>query len=408
MLTVDLIRVRVKGKELLPRLLDPTDADLLSRVGSLPPMLDEAVSTGWTRAQLQATLRSLEGDDADHRLIRGIGKVLTDRATFEVCTEIDPAELRTAAFVRAAQTGPLARRPGPTGRRTRDDVFGELAESFDMDGAALGAALYSDLKDEQRVTAYTGPATAEEIVHRYNVVLHQSLLLRATNVKVSVSAKDPKRLRQLVRALKFHQLMFRMESGHDGGVTFIVDGPQSLLAQNTRYGMQLANFFPTVLLQPSPWRLEAEVLWGRRRKFKKRLLISSEHGLVTHKRDQGVWRSNIEKWFEERFAKVSSDWTLEPGNPVPMKGQSFVAPDFTLRCGNRVGHLDIVGYWRKGYLKQRIAETPKNVVLAVSRKLAGDKNPIPQSMANQVVWFTNVIPVADVIKRVEQIATADQ
>jgi len=408
-LTSDLLRTRIQGRRIAPSFIDPSSERLNGRADELLQIFTRAAAESWTRGQLTAGVREVEGTATDHKLIRGLAKVLTDACTFETISPLPPAELRARVFAHAARTGPLALRAGLTGRRTADTVLAEIgAELPPPEGggawtpAALQRALYADLKDEQLLTERAGPRDARALLHRYNTALVQALLLRASRVEVSLTRPAPKRVRQLVRYLKFFQLMFRM-SREDGQVDLVVDGPQSLLRQSTRYGLQLATFFPAVLLQPGAWSLEAELRWGKRN-LRKQLLLSSARGLVSHYRDRGAWRSNIEQWFEERFTAAQTDWVMGPGEPLNLGQQSVLVPDFTFRKDGRVGHLDIVGYWRRGYLRKRLAGTPSNVIVAVSRQLSGETGALPQTLQRRVLGFAKVIPVKKVLERLEMVA----
>jgi hypothetical protein len=171
--------------------------------------------------------------------------------------------------------------------------------------------------------------------------------------------------------------------------------------------MQLATFFPAVVLQPGEWDLKAEILWGRKRKLRKQLELSSTQDLVSHYRDTGTWRSQIEIWFEERFAKLDTDWELLPGQPIDLGEQQMMVPDFSFRKGNRIGHLDIVGYWRKSYLKTRLERTPDHVILAVSKGLSGETKALPKTVQSQILSFAKVIPAKDVVERLEKISRAE-
>ena len=66
-------------------------------------------------------------------------------------------------------------------------------------------------------------------------------------------------------------------------------------------------------------------------------------------------------------------------------------------------------YWRfdkkrKGYLTERLARTPSNVILAVSRRLAGEINKLTKKMQLQVVTYAEIIPAKEVLSRLEIIA----
>lgn len=397
MLTGDLVRVRIHQKSIQPAFIDPDDEALLARAEQLIDIYREAQSESWTRGRIDDAATEVEGLETDIRLTRGLAKVLADRAEFVVDAPLEPSLLRERVFTAAAASGPLARRAGPTGRRVAADVLAEVASELGTTPEVLSRALYADLKDEQVLAGVDLPEP-KALLERYNVALVQAVLLKATSLGLRLASPDPKRVRQLYRALKFHGLMYRaVREDHDWLLE--VDGPLSLLQQSTRYGLQLALFFPTVLLGDSPWILEAEVRWGKRG-LRKQLQLSHTLGLVGTARDVGAWKSRVEQWFEERFRELDSGWDMTAGEALDLGGQELLVPDFTFTKGGRKAHLDIVGWWRKGYLKRRLANLPPNVVLAVSRKLAAEAAELPAS----VVSFAEVIPPKVVLERIEAVA----
>ena len=415
MLTRDLLRIKITGKVIEPQYVDPQNAKMLARATAVMEVFDTALSEQRTRAWLAAQLREVEGLDPAHKLVKGLSKVLLDKCEFEADSPLPPAELRARVFGMAAESGPLAWHPGPLGQRTARDVWTELAAELSPDAESgrewsadeLQDALYADLPDQQKLTRRSGPQTPEELLHRYNVALVQALLLHASAVTVRMQRPDAKRVRQLFRYLKFHQLMYRV-SGSASELAVHVDGPQSLLRQSSRYGLQLAIFFPAVLLQPGTWTLQAELLWGRTRKLKKSLTVAHSRELRSHYADRGAWRSNAEKWFIERFEQLDSGWTIHPGELLDLGRQKLLVPDLTLRRDGRVAHLDIVGFWRRSYLDKRVAQTPKHVVLAVSRRLLGDKSKLPDALANRLVPFAEIIPAKKVLARLEAVSIAER
>ena len=143
---------------------------------------------------------------------------------------------------------------------------------------------------------------------------------------------------------KFHRLMFTVKK-RGKKVIFSIDGPQSLFQQSTKYGMQLALFLPSLLLQPCSWKLEANLLWGKKKKFKKKLRLTEQMGLKSHYKATGTWRSQAEVWFEERFLAKSTDWVLSPGELVKLSGQNVIIPDFSFKKGNVVAYMEILGFW---------------------------------------------------------------
>ncbi len=403
MLTGPLLRVQIRGKGIRPRLVDPDDPALLARAAEVSALFQEALSTGLTRGVLEDRLRELEGVEVDTRFTRGLAKVLLDRSELSTVAPLDPVEVRQRVFAHAAATGPLARRAGPTGRRVAADVFAEVAEQIGASADDIAASLYADLREEQRLVACR-LLPPDKLLHRYNVAQVQAILLRAAWMKVRLVTPRPKRVAQLLRFARFHQLMYRVETVAGGAAVLVhLDGPESLLRQSSRYGMQLATFFPAVLLQEGAWTVEAEVLWGKR-KLAKKLLVTHEAGIRSHYRDTGVWRSRTEQWFEERWGEGHDGWSLHPGELQVIEGQHMLVPTWTFRKEGRTAHLDVVGFWRKSYLQQRLERTPADVVLAVSRRLCGDKQGLPGHLRDRVIDFAEVIPVGKVVAILDQVA----
>ncbi|NOY27082.1 MAG: DUF790 family protein [Oligoflexia bacterium] len=404
MLTGDLLRVRVKGKELHCAFIDPNNPRLLDRARELVDLFTRAVAQQWTSGAMEDALRELVGVDTDHKLTRGLAKVLLDRCDQGMLAELDPVDLRRRVFTAAAQGPIVAQQAGPTGRRVATDVFAQVGADLGVSAQLVAACLYADLKDQQRFISWKA-LDPTALLHRYNLALAQAVLLRASWLKLRLVAPAPKRLAQLLRYARFHQLMYRVESVAGGAAVLLhLDGPESLLRQSTRYGMQIATFLPAVLLQTGAWSLEAEIQWGRGRKLKKALNLDQDTGLVSHYRDTGTWKSQAEEFFEARWGDGHGGWTMRPGQVQVVQGQHVLVPAYTFEKDGRVAHLDIVGYWRKGYLQQRLERTPKNVVLAVSKRLCGDKAALPKALAEQILPFAEIIPVKKVVARLEVVA----
>jgi predicted nuclease of restriction endonuclease-like RecB superfamily len=368
MLTGDLVRVRIEQQRLRPSWVDRDDAKLLERAEELVALFRQALAEQWNRGRIDEAVKAVAGTGIDHKLTRGLAKVLTDRGEFDTRGAVDPVELRREVFRRAAEVGPIARNAGATGRRTASDLLAEVAAERAVDGD-LARALYSDLQEEQVLVAWED-IEPRDLLDRYNVALVQAAL----------------------------QLMYRIERD-DTATAISIDGPESLLKSTTRYGLQLAVFFPILPRLTCAWSLSALLRWGRRR-LRKTMRITNEMGLVSTIEIKGKWKSQAEEWFEDRFPALESGWTLGPGQPIDLGKQDLIVPDFTFEKRGRVAHLDIVGFWRKPYLQRRLANLPDNVILAVSKKLVADKAAVPKG----VLVFGEAISPKDVLERIEKVA----
>ena len=179
-----------------------------------------------------------------------------------------------------------------------------------------------------------------------------------------------------------------------------------MFSQSSRYGLALANFFPALLLQPGPRTMEATVLWTKAN-HRKTLTVTHEDGLVSHYTDRGGYKTREAEWFAERFEALDTPWKLSEGEaPIALGSKGVLFPDFTLKKGRKVAHLELMGFWRGDDLGKKIALIerygPGNVILAVSRKLKGSKEALAHA-PDWVIDFAQVLPPKKVVALADQI-----
>lgn len=406
MLTGSLLRVRATREEIRPAYIDPQKPRYRERVALILERTHEARRHGRTRGELEEELeQEVVGTGVDHKLTRGLIHLLLQRCTFETRTPMDPQALRMRLF----EQGPVARRAGPGERRTAEDCFRELAAELQCEPDEVRRGMFGDL-DRNQVLVDCEVEDPDWLLHRYNVALVQGILVRANQVRVAVSTARPERIRQLFAHVKFRQLMYRVEKTASG-FALELDGPASLFRLSTRYGVQLASFFPALPLQPDPWAVRARVKW---RRLHRTLEVDHTQGLRSHLPDRGTWIPREAEWFEQRFRARERDWTLERGGAlVPLGNQDALVPDYVLRRDGRRAWLEIVGMWRRNWLERRIHLVKEhgvpNLILAVSRNLLGDKGKaLPRQRNVRLVPFARIIPVKDVLAAAEVCATGEE
>lgn len=402
MLTGDLLLISTDKKQIKPRLIDPQSKRYLEFAELILAIVRAAYTNEKPRLSIEAEINDLCAGITDHKVVQGIAKMMLDRCEFELSAlqekiPISPYELRIEAFQLAQDLGPIAYQP-QEGRKTAADIWAILAEKYECDAQQLRRFLYADRNDMQCITSLRDFAKPEDLLHRYNMGLCQAILLRSTQIQLRLKAPEPKMLRYLFQSIKFHRLMFSIETrGND--ILIVLDGPQSLLSQSSRYGLQLANCFPIIPLFECEWSLHADLLWGKKHKFKKQMQLSSQNGLVSHYQKKGTWRSNAELWFEERFLALETDWVLEGATPIHLDDQNILVPDFSFRKDQHVVHMEIVGFWRKEYLEKRLAQCPNNMFLAVSRKLVSDQKKMTAKQQEKLILFAEIISAKEVVSK---------
>jgi predicted nuclease of restriction endonuclease-like RecB superfamily len=405
LLPLALVRTRARGSDLVPRWIDPADPELRALAAAIVALFRDAAEARWTRGQLAAEIADLAPLLPDRKLFEGLVKLCQDRVESAADADIDAVALRAEVFALARARGPLGYEPGPLGRPVAADILGEVAATRGVPTERIAAALYGDLEEAHPILGFDVP-DEDWLLRRYNVALAQGMLLAAAQVRIRLASPTPARIRQLLRRARFHQLI--LQARRDGADLVVeLDGPISLFEQSTRYGFQLAAFLPSLLLQEGPWRLEADLVWTPRR-LRRQFALAHDAGLVSHAADVGGHQTREEQWFLERFQATTTDWALEVGgDPIDLGGRGYAIPDFTLRRGKQVAHLEIVGFWKADGLARRLELLrrygPGNVILAVSRKLcAGGEGAAEPGV--ELVPFAQVVPVKAVLEAAEKVS----
>ena len=307
--------------------------------------------------------------------------MLEDRAEFEVVSDVPPDEVREKVFSAAADYRLQMRGAGagPAHRNVfrRDEIIKAVAADLNLEPDAVMKALFADLRDENRLLRFED-LTAQRLIDRYNVALGQAVLLRSVHVRAEVRNERPLRYRQLLRKLKFHRLLHRVEGNMSEGYVFEIDGPLSLFSATTKYGMQVAMFLPS-LLSCSNFRLEAELRWGPRREVRS-FYLDSRDGLVSHVQDTGTYVPAELTAFFERFRQVAPEWDIsEATNIFELGSEGVWVPDYrAVHTATGVDvFIDVVGYWKKSSLERLTrllpVHGPARFVLAISERLKVDE-----------------------------------
>ncbi|MEQ1507031.1 MAG: DUF790 family protein [Myxococcota bacterium] len=421
MLGSDLVVATVRGKTITPVRADRDDPEVLALAERIVDGFRAAAEVrgriGEIATELEDAAREHPADHGGPKLARGLVKIAQDRCTAETAVDLDPPALRRDVFLRAAARGPLGLPDDPFGRPTAGQLLDEVGTERGVSGEAVGEALYGDLPTERRIEAFDVPSAAW-LVDRYDTALVQGLLLAATELRIVLDAPTAPRMRQLVRWVKFHQLLHTARRVGDR-LELVLDGPMSVFGPSTRYGQQLARFFPALLLQPGPWRMEASVAWTRG-KYRKELVVTDADGFRSHYPDTGAYRTKAIDQFFAQFADKDRGWTLTEGElPIAVGDKHLVFPDLTLRTAVPAGagagqaprevHVELLGYWRPDALAERLATLdrygPPNLIVAVSRKLRGAKaGELPDHP--RLVPYADVLSVTKVLEAAEGLAAA--
>ena len=260
--------------------------------------------------------------------------------------------------------------------------------------------MFSDLKEAQRLLTFT-PPDVMGFLRRYNVALAQGVLLHALDMDVQLPGAEPRRLRQLIRYLKFFRLLFAVDFRGDG-VRIRIDGPLSVIKQTKAYGVRLATFLPALLLLED-FSMTAEIRWKRRRYTTS---LSPANGLVSHYRDSGAWLPEEMSHFIKRLREIAPPgWAVREASSLrSLGGRAVYVPDLRITTPRGDALLEIIWPWKvmrwKQYYQLFLAHAPQNAFLCVSTKTVDqafrDNNTDPRLI------YYRATPLADrTIKAIE-------
>lgn len=367
MLTGNLVRVRHARNKLIPQYIDEQDPRLRETAEQLLTLF--RTLQGSTRGEMEEEVVNTIGDNPTTLVEQGLAKLLEDRCEFDVESSHPPDELREAVFRLAASQR-------ASSGFDRAKVLGDVAGTLQVTAEEIERGLFADLKMEQRVISFQD-FTVEQLLQRYNVALAQAILLRATKVTVSIARETPQRYRKLFRAVKFHRLICEFAKSGTDEYTLTLDGPLSLFSATQKYGVQLANFLPT-LLHCKQFGLKAAVRWGAQKK-EKEFFLESGDGLKSHLTDCGDYVPKELMMFAESFRKQIDDWEIVEETELLLAGNSVWPPDFALvhRPTQKRVYLEILGFWRKTevdkHYRQLRKELKEPFLLAVSDQFNVDE-----------------------------------
>jgi predicted nuclease of restriction endonuclease-like RecB superfamily len=398
LLTNDLVRIRRKGELVLPRFLSEGERERL-----LPTArrFVESYSSmiGRSRAELDDALDAVAIGARDRAIGLGLRKLCDDRVELAAPGTLDPEATRAAVFAASAR----AHRE-KEGGFDRAGVLRAVASELGASVEAIEEALFSDLEEAQRVVAFQS-TTAEELLGSYDLALVQALLLRATRVRVTAAGVETGRLRALLRAARFHGLLYVVEQrGLSWQLT--LDGPFSMFDAVQRYGLRLAVFLPHVVALGS-YSFEADLLVGKERR-PMRLELDGSCPLVASRIAPIGPRPEVEQ-LASSFRELESKWTVSPTDRLLTLADGSVAvPDLAF-CHRETGEevaFELMGFWSREAVWRRVEllaspDAPR-MLLGVRKALRVSEAVLDEeATGSALVVFTNTPSARAVLAKLE-------
>ncbi|MBI4816666.1 MAG: DUF790 family protein [Deltaproteobacteria bacterium] len=266
MLTRELVVARRRNGKIRPGYVSPQSADLLTLAATM--IGAGAESVGGSVGGLEEKLDEAAKGARNVKVARGLEKLILDRLELE---EVGGAaeELRRVTFEKSAAVFRSLDREASVGeyRRRLAESLGALDE--------LEPRLYADLPSERRILSFDTLAP-DELLERYNLALVQGLLVYARRVDLEIQTPDVRRIRKVLRWLRFNRLVAEVKKT-EKGFALGIEGPAAIFDMSKKYGLALATFALAVPLCVK-FQLDAEI---DDRRGRAHLTVTEQDGLVS-------------------------------------------------------------------------------------------------------------------------------
>lgn len=388
MLTSDLAVSFRRGDKIHPFLIDTENLGYLRDAASLIEIFDGFI--GETRGALERELDEFIGTGTDFKIMRGLIKLLNDRADFETNAPAEPVEIRQKVFLEARKSHPVF--PDSEAKET---IFERVGESFLTDKNSIKANLYADLPAEQHLKSFETIAP-EDLLDRYNLAQAQALLYHALEMKISVAPSDLQNYRAIFGWIKHFGLIHSVIGNSREGYEITLTGAASLFHRSQKYGIQMAVFLPALLLSKN-WKFRAEIVQkkGKNLFFE---MSSEQEKVVSNRMDETPYENPDIQKLQKNWEKKSNGWRLEENREVVDLGKTAFVPDLMLISPNNERiYLDILGFWTPKSLQKRLEEFAsarfQNFIIAASNELRGSREEFLQESANLIIYKSKIEPL---------------
>ena len=367
-------------------------------------------SIGARRSEIEDQTKGLSFEKINPKVIQGLQKILFDRSTYSHSTEIEPAEIREEVFTASADYWKTVSSV-PEITHHKQKILKQLNQDSPEHLTSTDTWLFGDMVGNQKLITFDN-LTPENLIHRFNIGQVQGLLLNAQDVEISIERQNNATFRQVMHMLKFFRLMFEIRSQEKDWMIIGIDGPGAVLDNRRSYGLELAQFFPAVLVLDGSWQLTASVKRSPRARQSK-LEITDKSGYQSYHTRKRVWQhqkiSSLINRFNEKFGEslvAKHEQTI-----ISLKGNRYLLPDFAVQPvektdKNQPGETEILVEWipylsysKMKWLKKIIPELPTNYLFAVKGKRPKLKS-LMNKLGDQLMVFASELTAPAVKKQV--------
>ena len=369
MLNKELLKYRINSRRVSVGFIDQSP-EMLQLAEILLSIYREAQCKNTVRGVLEENLEPLIKNSSGGKIASGMNKLIADHCEFiSAAGEGDAAQLREVIFRKAAA---FLHDPPADPARFRAMVQAEcklLLPVFPED-------IYCDLPEFDRLKQVPAWSPAD-LINVYNIALVQGLLFYADTIEISVADSEPMTLRKFMRRLKFYRLLAEVKRASASEIRLNLSGPAAVFGENRKYGLQLAAFFPVILLLKK-WKLRAELK-----------LRDGENCVLNLDSNKCALKSPLQRWaayvpeevtlFIKAFRTEVPEWNEAFDADLPkIANVGTIFPDFSfehVETPGKVVHLELFHRANNYALEERLSflerEKTYPLVIGIDRSALG-------------------------------------
>lgn len=369
MLNRELLQFTRNSGRISPRFVEPTPAEL-AMAETLLGIYRDAFLHRLPRARLEENLEPFLKAALHGKLFAGLNKIILDHCEFTGAAATDDAPARRqAVFAAAARLMTnLPEDPALFRRMVRQNLPANIDLNNDI---------YGDLP-EFDILCKVPEWNAAELFNIYNTALVQGLLFYSESLDLSLADTEPIVIRKFMRRLKFYRLLAEVKKSSAHEIQLTLSGPAALFGENRKYGLQLAAFFPVILLLKE-WKLRAVV----------KIRDDAAADTLTLSSRRAPLKGYLRRWaacvpeevtlFLRSFQQENKSWVLAPDAEFPrLANCGTVFPDFSFArvdMPEKVVHIELFHRYYTHNLEERLDFLRSNpdfpLIIGIDRVLLG-------------------------------------
>ncbi|MBU2512080.1 DUF790 family protein [bacterium] len=404
MLSGNLNLSRFRNGFAYPQVLKP-DTKNLNISSSLVELFANSVNR--KRFEIEEEIKAFYIEKVNPKIVQGFARILFNRCEFSHANDSDPVLNREKIFSVSASYWKDSASPGISIDRHKISILQKANIKSRSAAEETEVWLFGDVLSNQKVVEFR-EISAEDLVHRFNIEQVQGLLLHAQSLEFKIKTNHDAAFRQVFQMLKFFQLMYEVRDAEKEWLTIRIDGPASILENARSYGLEIANFFPAILLLTIPWTLSATLkIPGRHRRFT--LELTDGNPYRTFYRERGVWKNEKIEQLVRRFNdKYPDQYDANIENQlIPLRNNRFLIPDLIIRNQEDINQLIMVEWIQYvsdakiQWLKKVAVELPDNYVFAVKGKKEKFAQ-LEKKLRKNLLLFTKELTAPALLKKLKE------